>query len=231
MVEILRKVPLFAGLSEEDLRALTSIVHRKRQSRGTVVFQQGDPGDEFLVLIEGSVKVELMNAEGKELTLTILQPFQFLGELALLDDVPRSATVVAMENATFFVIHKADFYRMLESYPRMGLPIIRQLTRRLRILTDDIASLAFMDAYTRVARKILALADEMGQRNDQGHVLIDQPLTHQEFANLVGTTRETVTKILNEMKDHELISIARHRICILDPRELADRANLPSFCV
>lgn len=229
VLDLLRKVPLFAGLQDDDLRHLVGIVHRKRHPRSTVIFQQGDPGDEFLVLIEGSVKVELMNAEGKELTLTILQPYQFLGELALLDDVPRSATVVALENTTFLVISKQDFYHMLQTYPGMSVPILRHLTRRLRILTDDIASLAFMDAYTRVARKLLALAEDMGQKNPEGHLVIEQALTHQEFANLVGTTRETATKILNEMKEHDLIAINRHKISILDPRELAVRANFPSF--
>ncbi len=229
VLDLLRKVPLFAGLEDDDLRHLVGIVHRKRHPKTTVIFQQGDPGDEFLILIEGSVKVELMNSEGKELTLTILQPYQFLGELALLDDVPRSATVVALENTTFLVISKADFYRMLETYPGISVPILRHLTRRLRILTDDIASLAFMDAYTRVARKLLSLAEDMGQKTAEGHLVIEQALTHQEFANLVGTTRETATKILNEMKEHELISINRHKISILDPRELAVRANFPSF--
>lgn len=226
IVEVLRKVPLFSGLQTEDLQTLSSIVTRKEFGKKETLFHQGDPGDEFMILTEGSVKVELMNTEGKELTLTILTPFQFLGELALLDDVPRSATVISMEQSVLLSLNKRDFARILESFPRMSIPMLRQLTRRVRVLTDDIASMAFLDSYSRVTRKLLTLADEMGEATADGHVLIDRPLTHQQLANLVGTTRETVTKILNEMKDNGLLSIRRHRITILDSEELLARADL-----
>ena len=226
IVDVLAKVPLFSGLQRDDLETLSTIVSRKEFGKKETLFHQGDPGDEFMILTEGSVKVELMNAEGKELTLTILTPYQFLGELALLDDVPRSATVISMENSALLSINKRDFARILESFPRMSVPMLRQLTRRVRVLTDDIASMAFLDSYSRVTRKLLTLADEMGENLPNGHVLIDRPLTHQQLANLVGTTRETVTKILNEMKDNGLLSIRRHRITILDSDELLARADL-----
>lgn len=227
--ELLKKTPLFSGLADEDLGALSEIVGNRSATRSEVLFYQGDPGDEFLVLVEGSVKVELMNPDGKELTLTILTPYQFLGELALLDDVPRSATVVAMEKTEFLTINKRDFNRVIESYPRMCIPMLRQLTKRVRVLTEDIASMAFMDSYSRVTRKILALAADMGENQDDGSIFIPQSLTHQQLANLVGTTRETVTKILNEMKDRNLISIRRHRITVHDREGLVDRANLAGF--
>lgn len=225
-VEKLRKVPLFSGLEEQDLETLSTIVTRKEFGKRETLFHQGDPGEEFMILTEGSVKVELMNSEGKELTLTILTPYQFLGELALLDDVPRSATVVSMEQSVLLSINKRDFARLLEAYPRMSIPMLRQLTRRVRVLTDDIASMAFLDSYSRVTRKILNLAEEMGEDTPDGNILIDRALTHQQLANLVGTTRETVTKILNEMKDNGLLSIRRHRITVLDRDGLLDRADL-----
>lgn len=226
IVDILKKVPLFSGLQGNDIEALSSIVTRKEFGKKEVIFHQGDPGEEFMILTSGSVKVELMNAEGKELTLTILTPYQFLGELALLDDVPRSATVISMEQSELLSINKRDFARILETLPRMSIPMLRQLTRRVRVLTDDIASMAFLDSYSRVTRKLLNLAEEMGEPAVNGHILIDRPLTHQQLANLVGTTRETVTKILNEMKDNGLLSIRRHRITILDTDELIARADL-----
>ncbi len=226
IVDLLRLVPLFSGLESDDLNALSTIVTRKEYGKRETLFHQGDPGEEFMILTEGSVKVELMNSEGKELTLTILTPYQFLGELALLDDVPRSATVVSMEQSVLLSINKRDFARLLESFPRMSIPMLRQLTRRMRVLTDDIASMAFLDSYSRVTRKILNLGEEMGTETPEGHIFIDRPLTHQQLANLVGTTRETVTKILNEMKDNGLLDIRKHRITILDREELHARADL-----
>jgi len=219
-VGLLRKVPLFESLDSEDLRALLQIIRTRDYPRGTVLVSQGDPGDEFVILVEGSVKVELLTPEGKELTLTMLSAFQFFGELALFDDMPRSATVSALEDTRVMVLGKQDFHRMLEEHPRMFFPILRQLTRRLRTLTEDVASLAYLDAYSRVARKLLLLADQLGVSNSPDEVLIPQPLTHQELANLVGATRETVTKILNEMKDKGLLSIDQHRITLLRKAEL-----------
>lgn len=221
--EILKKVPLFEGLTEEELSALLTIVHPREYPCRVPLFHEGDPGEEFMIVVEGSVKVEVLNPEGKELTLTILKPYQFLGELALLDDLPRSASVVAMEKTRVLVIHKQDFRRMLLAHPSMFFPILQALSRRIRALTEDLSSLAFLDAYSRVARKVLHLAEQLGvpgggQNSDR--VEIRQPITHQELANLVGTTRETVTKILNEMKDQGLVSIERRRITVLRKREL-----------
>ncbi len=226
IVETLACVPLFSRLSQEDLLQLASIVTEKEYEKKETLFRQGDPGEEFLILTSGSVKVELVNSEGKELTLAILTPFQFLGELALLDDVPRSATVISLEKSSLLSINKRDFARLLDNFPRMAIPMLLQLSRRVRVLTDDIASMAFLDSYSRVTRKLLSLAEQMGQTGADGTILIDQALTHQQLANLVGTTRETVTKILNEMKDHNLISIKRHRISILDREKLVARADL-----
>ncbi len=219
-IRLLRKVPLFESLDAEDLRALLEIIRTREYPRGAVLVSQGDPGDEFVILLEGSVKVELLTPEGKELTLTMLNAFQFFGELALFDDMPRSATVSALEETRVMVLGKHDFHRMLETHPRMFFPILRQLTRRLRTLTEDVASLAYLDAYSRVARKLLLLADQLGVRTSSDEVLIPHPLTHQELANLVGATRETVTKILNEMKDKGLLSIDQHRITLLREAEL-----------
>lgn len=228
---LLRQVPLFSNMDDNDLLHLAHVVHRKSVPKGHVLFREGDPGDEFLVVVEGSIKVEINSEDGKELTLAILRPYQFVGELALLDDFPRSATVVTLEDCKFLVISKADFHRTVESYPRMCLPILRTLSRRVRLLTDDIASMAFMDSFTRIARKLVALAQDMGHVEPDGSVTIPQPLTHQELANLVGTTRETVTKVLNEMKNKNLITIQRHRINIRDKKRFAERANLPSFSI
>ena len=228
---LLRQVPLFSNMEEGDLQRLAPVVHRKAVPKAQVLFSEGDPGDELLVVIEGSIKVEINSEDGKELTLAILRPYQFVGELALLDDFPRSATVVTLEDCKFLVISKADFHRVVEAYPRMCLPILRTLSRRVRLLTDDIASMAFMDSFTRIARKLVALAQDMGHTESDGSVTIPQPLTHQELANLVGTTRETVTKVLNEMKTKNLITIQRHRISIRDKKSFAERANLPSFSI
>lgn len=226
---LLQQVPLFSGLDVGDLSRLATCFSQRQVTRGTTLFRQGDVGDEFLIILSGSVKVELTNADGKELTLAILKPFQFLGELALLDDFPRSANVVVLEDSNLLCLRKRDFLRVVDEHPRMLAPITRQLTRRVRVLTDDIASMAFLDSFTRTARKLVALARDLAPESPGPSVTIPQPLTHQELANLVGATRETVTKVLNDMKNKRLITVQDHRITILNKQQFAEIANLSSF--
>jgi CRP-like cAMP-binding protein len=216
-------------MEAEDLAKLAKYLYHKHMSRGQVLFQQGDVGDEFLIVTEGSVKVELVNPDGKELTLAILKPFQFLGELALLDDFPRSANAIALEDGQLLALNKRDFLLVVNQYPRMFSPITRQLTRRVRVLTDDIASMAFLDSFTRTARKLVSLAQDLGKPGPGQAVTIPQALTHQELANLVGATRETVSKVLSDMRSRRLITVEGHKITILNKQQFAEIANLPSF--
>lgn len=226
---LLKQVPLFSGLEPEDLATLAKYLYHKSMTRTQVLFQQGDRGDEFLIVTEGSVKVELVNPDGKELTLAILKPYQFLGELALLDDFPRSANAIALEDGQLLCLNKRDFLHVVNQYPRMFGPITRQLTRRVRVLTDDIASMAFLDSFTRTARKLVNLAQDLGVPGQGTAVTIPQPLTHQELANLVGATRETVSKVLSDMRSRRLITVEGHKITILNKQQFAEIANLPSF--
>ena len=228
-VSMLQQVPLFSGMEAEDLAKLANYLYTKSMSRGQVLFQQGDRGDEFLIVTGGSVKVELVNPDGKELTLAILKPYQFLGELALLDDFPRSANAIALEDGTLLALNKRDFLHVVTQYPRMSLPITRQLTRRVRVLTDDIASMAFLDSFTRTARKLVSLAQDLGVPSAGPAITIPQALTHQELANLVGATRETVSKVLSDMRSRRLITVEGHKITILNKDQFAEIANLPSF--
>jgi CRP/FNR family transcriptional regulator, cyclic AMP receptor protein len=230
-VWLLQQVPLFSGMEKEDLEMLGKYLHHKHMSKQQVLFQQGDPGDEFLIVTKGSVKVEVVNPDGKELTLAILKPYQFLGELALLDDSPRSANAIALDDGELLSLRKRDFLHVVNEFPRMFLPITKQLTRRVRVLTDDIASMAFLDSFTRTARKLVNLAQDLGVKDTETQVTIPQALTHQELANLVGTTRETITKVLNDMKTRHLITIQGHKITILNKNQFAEIANVPSFTV
>jgi CRP-like cAMP-binding protein len=227
--ELLAQVPLFSGISPKDLEVLGTYLHEKKMHKGEVLFRQGDVGDEFLIVTQGAVKVDLTNPDGKELTLAILRPYQFLGELALLDDFPRSANAVALEDGQLLALKKRDFLRVVEEHPRMYSPITRQLTRRVRVLTDDIASMAFLDSFTRVARKLVSLAQDMGVPGQAKEIRIPQPLTHQELANMVGATRETVSKILGDMRSRGLITVREHCITLCNKDQFAQVADVPSF--
>lgn len=217
--DIVRKVTLFAELQDTDVEAIAAIARFKSYPKDHLLFDRGEEGDEFLVVIEGRLKIIFLNEDGRELTLTILSPYQCLGEMSLIDDFPRSASAVALGDLRVLSINKRDFGKLLESHPHIALGLLRQLSRRLRELTEDTAGLIFMDVYQRLARKLLNLSQTLGVPKEGGRE-IPQRLTHQELANMIGATRETVTKVLNEMESREIISFNKKRVIILNEVEL-----------
>ncbi len=214
MEAALRKVDLFSESSELDLRELAGISRNKSFPKGVRIFEQGDAGDEFFIITRGRLRISVLSDEGQELTLAYLQPFDFFGELALLDDHPRSAGAEVVEDAELCSIHKDHFRKLLIEKPAIAVPILRCLARRTRAMISDLVSSTFMSVYQRVAAKLLTLARRLDAQTED-IAIIDQHLTHQELAGLVGTTRETVTKILNDMKRQGLIEFDRHQITIL----------------
>ncbi len=221
VTDIVVQVPLFEDLDAEAIAQIASIAHFKSYPKDHQLFERGEEGDEFLVVVEGRVKILLLNEDGRELTLTIVGPYQSLGEISLIDDFPRSASAVALGEVHALSIHKRDFRKLLESSPHISLVLLRQMSRRLRELTDDTAGLIFLDVYQRLARKLLTMARAIGVPIEGG-VEIPQRLTHQELANMIGATRETVTKVLNELEDRAIIRFNKKRVTVLNDAALED---------
>lgn len=216
---IVGRVPLFSHLQDEDLAKILSIAHTKTFPKDHRLFERGEEGNEFMVVTQGRLKVIFLNEDGRELTLTILGPYQSLGEVSLLDDAPRSASAVALSDLRVLSINKRDFREVIETNPRICISLLTAMSRRLRELTEDTAGLIFMDVYQRLARKLLNLWDTLGVQGS-GSREIPQRLTHQELANMVGATRETVTKALNDMEDRGIIRFNKKQVEILDEKEL-----------
>ncbi|MGE5576791.1 MAG: Crp/Fnr family transcriptional regulator, partial [Syntrophothermus sp.] len=209
---LLREVPLFAGMNDTEFTRLAGIAHERRYPRNAVIFFADEPGDALFVIKAGSVKIYLLADDGREKTLAIFGKGDFFGEMALLDERPRSAIAETLEDTHLLVVDKADFSRLLESTPGMALKIIQVLTERLRQANAQLEGLAFADVRTRVAAALARLASEHGVAVEGG-VRIGLKLTHQQLANLVGTSRETVTRILCELQDEgELIMDGRYFI-------------------
>lgn len=219
MEEILRQVPLFSTLDDKLLHELAVISEIRSYVKNTVIFNKGDAGDTLLVLLSGKLRVFLSHEDGREMTLSFLKPYGYLGEIALLDDAPRSASVQAIEKSSVCIIYKDRFKESLIKYPSMALALLQQMNRIIRRLTDEIDAISFQDVYNRVARKICSLADEEGIEKN-GIVEINHNLTHQDLANMVGSARESVTKVLNSMETNGIIVMNRHKIIIKTPEKL-----------
>jgi CRP/FNR family cyclic AMP-dependent transcriptional regulator len=218
----LRQVPLFAELPPERIQELAQMVRRRTYHRGETIFHKGDPGSGLYILTGGQVKIVLPSETGEEALLAVLEAGDFFGELALFDGLPRSATVVAVQNAEVLVLHRDDFLGFVARNPEVAIALFGVLSRRLRAADELIQDAVFLDVPGRLAKRLLELAERYGRQTPQG-VAIELKLTQQDLAAMIGATRESVNKHLGWMRDRRLIALDRQRITVLRPDELRRR--------
>ncbi|NOY71819.1 MAG: Crp/Fnr family transcriptional regulator [Gammaproteobacteria bacterium] len=206
---MLQNIPLFSNLSEKDLAALTQRAATKSYPKNTILVSEGDETDSLFVIESGKVKVFLSDHEGKEIIINVHGQGEYFGEIALLDDSPRSASVMTLESCRVMLISKRDFEECLSQNPSIALCLLRDLTLRLRTLTDNVKSLALMDVYGRIARILLSMASEEGDK-----LVISQKLTQKEIANRVGASREMVSRIMKDLATGGYITVKKSGIII-----------------
>ena len=192
---VLKSVPLFAAFAEDQLRALVPLVMRRSAPRGSVIMAEGDRVDSLYIVIAGRLKVMMGEANGKEVILGILGPGEIFGEMGLIDDGPRSATVVAIEPCELLLVTRHDFKRCLvESYDT-AMAVMRVLVRRLRAADRKIGSLAMLDVYGRVARLLLDMAEDV-----DGQMVVTKRLPKQDIAKMIGASREMVSMVMRDLE-------------------------------
>ena len=216
MKTILRQIPLFSSLKNEELDAIYELSFTKNCPKDTVILLENEEGDTLFIIINGKVKVTTFSESGKEVIFSILNEGDFFGDMSLLDGKPRSATVISMEDSKLRLIRRQDFNNLIEKHPRIALMLLEELTLRLRKADERIESLAFLDMTGRVAGILLQLAEENGEKTDTGLLIRSRP-THQELANMVGTTRETVSRVLKQLENKQYVSMDGKDINIIDP--------------
>jgi CRP/FNR family cyclic AMP-dependent transcriptional regulator len=217
--DFLATVPLFKSLDAGELAKFAELVREKSYPKGSVILFEDDPGDSLFVVRSGRVKVVLVAEDGREVILGILGVGAHFGELSLIDNQPRSAHVIAMEESSLLVLRRDDFRRRVEASPSVAWSLLTELSRRLRQADEKIGSLVLLDVPGRIARMLLNAADEGGSEK------IEKALTHQTIAHVIGASRETVSRAMREFQDSGWISTERRRIRIADRAALEKRAQ------
>lgn len=215
MISYLKAVPLFASLDPSELDVIYRLSTNLKYPKKKVIFLENEDGDKLYVILKGSVKIIKASESGEEIILAILREGEFFGDMSLLDNKPRSATVITNEDCQLMIINRSSFEKMVITYPKISLKLMKELTSRLRKADELIGSLAFINVNGRIAGLLLQLADERGIETDGG-VLIKARPTHQEIANMVISSRETVTRVLKQFEEKELISMSGKDITILN---------------
>jgi CRP/FNR family cyclic AMP-dependent transcriptional regulator len=194
MNKTLVDMPLLVGLSEGEREALINCGAVKNYGKGAIILNEGDNTHSMYVILSGRVKVYLSDEEGNEVILNTLGTGDYFGELSLLDEAPRSASVVTLEPCRLLILSEANFKQLLASHPDVAFQVLKDLIQRVRRLSENVRSLALLDVYGRVARTLLDLATEVN-----GKLMVTERLTHKELASRVGASREMVTRILRDL--------------------------------
>ncbi len=207
---LIRNVPLFSLLRDTQLVLLTQVLLRKPYPKNSTVVAAGDPADALYIVISGRLKVIMSDKEGKEVILAILNQGDFFGEMGLIDQAPRSATVVAIDSCELLTMTRADFTKCLQKNFDLTMNVILGLVKRLREADRKIGSLALMDVCGRVARLLMEMAETVdGQK-------VVTKLPKQQIAKMVGATREMVTRVMKEMETGGHIEVRAKQILLRD---------------
>jgi CRP-like cAMP-binding protein len=218
--EFLATVPLLSGLGPVELGRFADDVRERSYAKGNVILFEDDPGDSLFIVREGRVKVVLVGEDGREVILGMLGVGAHFGELSLIDSRPRSAHVIAVEDSELIVLRREDFRRRVEESPAVAWALMQELSKRLRRADEQIGSLVLLDVDGRIARLLL---DAVGE---SGSPVIERRLTHQTIAQMIGASRETVSRAMREFQDRGLITVERRQISIADRSALEALARV-----
>jgi CRP/FNR family cyclic AMP-dependent transcriptional regulator len=206
---MLEDIPLFSCLDAEVVRDFEKVAARKRFPKDAIVFSRGDESDSLYIVRSGKVKAVIHDEEGREIVLAVIGEGECFGEMGVLDGVPRSATIVTQEPTEMLVIRRNDFKKLLSANPDMALNLIAVVLQRLRRADQKIESLGLRYVHGRVANLLMQSAEPQGRE-----WVVKGKMTHQEIANVVGSSREMVSKILAELVEAGSISIEKRQITI-----------------
>ncbi|KXK32346.1 MAG: transcriptional regulator of Crp/Fnr family protein [Candidatus Brocadia sinica] len=210
----LKNVPLFSSFSDKQLDMLSKVgIIKSLRKDCTIVYQNG-PGDSFYIVLSGRVKVTILNENGKEIVLSILQAGDFFGELSLLDNAPRSASVIAVEDTSLFLLTRNRFCQLITDHTDIVKIILREICIRLRNANGKIESFAFLDVYGRTIRVLQQLAHNQGIKTGNSITILNAP-SHQELSSMVGTSRETITRIIKILKKNKTLISYKGRKIVL----------------
>ncbi len=224
-VQALGRCRLFAGLGPEALQAIARTLRVRHFRRGEVLFHEGDPGDALFIVASGAVKVVVPSEEGAEAILATLRRGDFLGELALLDGAPRSASAIALEATDALALPRDQFRALANTEPAIRDALLESMARELRRLTTHVAELHFLDLTGRLAARLARLAEENGERRPDGSIRLDAPLTQSDLAAMIGATRQSVNKLLGEFEKEGLLRLERDSVVVVDLQALARAAR------
>jgi CRP-like cAMP-binding protein len=221
LLPFLQTIPMFAGMDDAELTRLGKDLKRKHIGAGKNVFFQGDPGKAVYIVQSGTVRIYVHAEDGQEVSVMIYGPGDLFGEMSLVDQLPRSATAVAVEKTVLWMMSDQDFYTHLRLSHQLALNVMLALSTRLRETNESIKSLASLDVTRRIAKRLLSLALRQGERLTNDSIRIASPLTQGDLASLISASRESTNRALRALQRKGLIDMQDGYLILLKPDELS----------
>lgn len=217
--DYLKGIRIFLGLSDAERSRITELFKARKVAKNEMILMAEEAGSTFYVIIKGSFKISMISREGREMILSTLTEGAFFGEMSLLDGKKRSANVTALEQGELMALRRKDFLGILEEMPHIAIKIMEELAKRMRRADQQIKSLALLDVLGRVAGTIIRLGEDRGVARDEGIEILNRP-SHQALANMAGTSRETVTRVLGDLRNQGFIEMDEKRLFIRNEKQM-----------
>ena len=218
-IALLRRVRVFASLSEEDLLAVAEVSVSRRYEAGEVVFREGDGGDTCYIVRSGLARAVRQHSDGRSITLSHFGAGDIFGELAMFDEEPRSATVDVIEQVEVVAIPGREMQRLMGEHPQIAVKLTAALAQRLRATNERLARQSFQTVQSRVAA-VLAQMVEAARSGNEGERDVVIALTQADLAKLAGSSRESASRFLATLERSGVISQGRGRLTVHDPNAL-----------
>ncbi len=215
----LRKIFLFKFLDDDQLAEVDGLIMERIYRKGRIILVEGEPGEAVFFLKEGRVKISKQSEDGREQILHFIHPGEMFAEVVLFDGGPYPATAEAVEDSRVGLIRNRDMERITLENPGIALGMLKIMSGRLRMAQKQINELALMDTARRMASTLLFLAHEQGIPCEGG-LAIDMSLTNQDLASMIGTSRETVNRILSDMRKQKAVKVDKKQVVITDVKKL-----------
>ncbi|MCF7809822.1 Crp/Fnr family transcriptional regulator [bacterium] len=197
---LLRKIPLFADLTNDELDLVSKLIVHRKYPKNTLVIFEDDVGNCLFVIKYGRVKISRIASDGSEAILAILGQGDFFGELSVIDGLSRSASVTSIDEIELLMLQRNDFMEIIQSIPKIAITLLKELAGRIRKSDHHIRSLSLLDAKGRVATTLIRLVEDIGKVKD-GMVYIDELPLQRDLASIAGTSRETISRVIKRFED------------------------------
>ena len=220
MSTILAEHFLLKHLPPEDLKRLETFAKTRKFKAREPVFMKGDPASGMMAVVKGRIRISSYSADGREVVLNVINPGEVFGEIALIDGGERTADAVAMEDTELTVLERRDFLPFLERNPELCIKLLKVMCQRLRRTSEQLEDFSFLDLRTRLAKRLLELADSHGEEDGKGGIRIALGLSQRVLGAMMGTSREAVNKQLRAWEEEGLIALRRGSVTLLDAEQL-----------